>query len=151
MAERKPSPGAAPRACAERILAARDHGCEELRRKLLKRGFDADEVAAVLEDLTREGYLDDARYAREFARQTLDKGHGSAYVRAKLASRGFRTTDRIVSAADEAASLRAFLERRRLRPGALTAAAERAKILRFLRGRGYSAEAIQRALGQDDD
>jgi regulatory protein len=104
-------------------------------------------VAEVLEELAREGYLDDARYAREFARQTLEKGHGSAYVRAKLASRGFRTAGRFVSAAEEAASLRAFVERRRLRPGALTAAAERAKILRFLRGRGYSVEAIQTVLG----
>jgi|WetSurMetagenome_2_1015567.scaffolds.fasta_scaffold07592_2 regulatory protein len=151
MAESKPSPGAAPRACAERILAARDHGREELRRKLAKRGFEASEVAAVLDQLAEEGYLDDVRYAREFARQTLEKGHGSAYVRAKLASRGFRTAGRLVSAEEEAASLRAFLDRRRLRPGALTAAAERAKILRFLRGRGYSAEAIQRVLGQDDE
>jgi regulatory protein len=140
-------PGSAPRACAERILAVRDHGREELRRKLAKRGFDPEEVEAVLDQLVSEGYLDDARYAREFARQTLEKGHGAAYVRAKLASRGFRAAGRLVSTAEEAASLRAFLERRRLRPGALTAAAERAKILRFLRGRGYSAEAIQAVLG----
>ncbi len=136
-----------PRACAERILAARDHGREELRRKLEKRGFDPAEVAAVVEQLAQEGYLDDVRYAREFAHQTLGKGHGAAYVRAKLASRGVKAGGGIVTAAEEAASLRAFLERRRIALGALTGAAGRAKILRFLRGRGYSAEAIGRVLG----
>lgn len=135
------------RACAERILAARDHGRDELRRKLEKRGFEPAEVAEVLERLAQEGYLDDVRYAREFARQTLGKGHGAAYVRAKLASRGVKAGGGIVTAAEEAASLRAFLERRRIAPGALTDAAGRAKILRFLRGRGYSAEAVQRVLG----
>ncbi len=140
-----------PRPSAERILARRDHGREELRKKLLRRGFPTAAVEEVLEDFARRGLLDDGRFALEFARQALGKGHGALYIRAKLGARGLRVSGTVCTAADEAASLRAFLDRRRLEPKALTGAAERAKILRFLRGRGYSTAAIQAVLGQDGD
>jgi len=148
MSKAPPRKRSAPRACAERILAGRDHGRGELRRKLVARGFDPAEVDAVLDQLAGEGYLDDARYAREFARQALEKGHGTTYIRAKLAARGVRPAGPPCDTAEEAASLRALMERRRLRPGALTVAAERAKILRFLRGRGYSGAAISMVFGR---
>lgn len=141
----------APRASAERMLAVRDHGREELRRKLLKRGFDSSEVDSVLDALQAEGLLDEARTAREFVRQTLEKGHGAAYIRAKLFARGLSPQGAPFTPAEEAASLRAFLERRRLKLAALTGAAERAKMLRFLRGRGYSGAAIGKVLGAGVD
>ncbi len=134
--------GADPRPCAERILARRGHGREELRRKLVRRGFDPAAVEALLQDLAEQGLLDDAAFVREYARQTLGKGHGSSYIRAKLASRGLRCTGPMCTAEEESASLRAFLERRRLRPSALTEPAERAKIQRFLSSRGYTPAAI---------
>ena len=143
------SSGADPRPCAERILARRGHGREELRRKLVRRGFDPAAVEALLQNLAEQGVLDDAAYVREYARQALDKGHGSSYIRAKLASRGLRCTGPVCTAGEESASLRAFLERRRLRPSALTGPAERAKMQRFLSGRGYSAAAVQSVLGQE--
>ena len=137
-----------PRPCAERLIARRDHGCEELRRKLLVRGYAPAAVGLVLNDLVRQGYLDDGKFCREFARQALEKGHGSSYIRAKLALRGARLTGPPCTPAEESASLRVFLDRRHLRPGALTPAAERAKIIRFLRGRGYSSAAISAVLGR---
>ncbi len=140
-----------PRPCAERLIARRDHGREELRRKLLARGYSPAAVETVLTGLVRQGYLDDGKFCREFARQALEKGHGSAYIRAKLASRGARPAGPLCTLAEESASLRGFLERRRLRPDALTPAAERAKILRFLRGRGYSTAAISAVLGVGGD
>ena len=139
--------GGDPRPCAERLLARRDHGREELRRKLLRRGYASAAVESVLDDLARRGYLDDGKFCREFARQALEKGHGPAYIRAKLALRGVKSAGPPCTPAEESASLRAFLERRRLRPGALTPAAERAKIQRFLLGRGYTGAAIRSMLG----
>jgi SOS response regulatory protein OraA/RecX len=105
-------------------------------------------VESVLDDLVQRGVLDDAGFVHEFARQSLEKGHGPSYIRAKLASRGTQPTSPVCTPGEESASLRAFLERRRLRPGALTTAAERAKIQRFLLGRGYSAAAISSVLGR---
>jgi regulatory protein len=140
-----------PRACAERLLAVRDHGLEELRRKLLKRGYAPGDVERVLDDLAGRGILDDVRFIREFTRQALEKGHGPAYIRAKLASRGTRSAGPVCTHGEELASLKDFLERRRRRPGALTAAPERAKIQRFLLGRGYSAATINAVLGAGGD
>jgi len=105
-------------------------------------------VERVLDDLAGRGILDDARFIREFTRQALEKGHGPAYIRAKLASRGTRPAGPVCTHGEERASLKDFLERRRLRPGALTGAPERAKIQRFLLGRGYSATVISSVLGR---
>jgi regulatory protein len=136
-----------PLPCAERILGRRDHGREELRRKLLARGYAPEAVGVVLDRLSERGLLDDERFAREFARQSLEKGHGALYVRAKLGARGLRGASAPCSAAEEADSLRVYLGRRGITAQALTGAAERAKILRFLRGRGYSGAAIAAVLG----
>lgn len=140
-----------PRACAERLLAVRDHGREELRRKLLKRGCAPGAVELVLDDLAGRGVLDDARFIREFARQALEKGHGPAYIRAKLVSRGTRLDGPVCTPGEESASLKAFLERRHMRRSALTGAQERAKIQRFLLGRGYSGAVIRAVLGAGGD
>lgn len=140
-----------PRACAERLLAIRDHGREELRRKLLKRGYAPGEVERVLDELAARGILDDARFICEFAREALEKGHGPAYIRAKLTLRGTPPAGSVCTPGEEKASLKAFLERRRLHPRALTGAPERAKIQRFLLGRGYSAATISALLGSGGD
>ncbi len=136
-----------PRLTAERILAGRDHGRQELRRKLLARGFGAPEVERVLDDLQRENLLDDQRYVSALTRQVLERGRGLAYARAQLAARGIRVKALPATLADEVESLRAWLERRSVDPAALTDRAKRAKMLRFLAGRGYSSAAISRVFG----
>jgi regulatory protein len=136
-----------PRRAAERILAGRDHGRQELRRKLLARGFQAAAVERVLDDLQGAGLLDDGKYAAALTRQALERGRGLSYARAQLASRGIRVKALPATVEDEVESLRAWLARRQVDPSALTGKAERAKILRFLAGRGYSSAAIARVFG----
>jgi regulatory protein len=136
-----------PRRAAERILAGRDHGRQELKRKLLARGFQAAAVERVLNDLQRAGFLDDGKYAASLTRQALERGRGLSYARAQLASRGIRVKALPATVEDEVESLRAWLARRQVDPSALTGKAERAKMLRFLAGRGYSSAAIARVFG----
>ncbi len=70
-------------------LARRDHTVAELRRALLARGHDADEVEAALARLRREKYLDDTSYAERFARSRLaHQGLGRARIRQALRVRG---------------------------------------------------------------
>lgn len=137
-------------AAAERLLGRRDHGTAELRRKLLSRGFPADDVEKALAGLAGRGLLDDVSFARRFAEEGLAGGHGPAWIRAKLRGRGV-TAPPAVSPDEEVDSLRALLARRRIAPDALTDLRERAKILRFLRGRGYSGAALARAFGDAGD
>jgi len=52
---------------AVKLLAMRALSTEELRRRLARRGYDANRVAAVIARLTASRYLDDAEYARAWA------------------------------------------------------------------------------------
>jgi regulatory protein len=70
-------------------LARRDHTVAELRRALLERGHEPDEVEQALARLRRERYLDDAGYAERFARSRLTHQHlGRARIRQALRQRG---------------------------------------------------------------
>ena len=81
--------GASPQSAYQRALgrlARRDHSVAELRRALVARGHEEDEVEAVLERLRRERYLDDAGYAERFARSRLaHHGHESQVDRGRPA------------------------------------------------------------------
>jgi len=48
---------------ALRLLARREHSRLELRRKLLARGADGDEVDKLLDEFARQGWLSDERFA----------------------------------------------------------------------------------------
>ena len=83
----EPPPTAYQRAL--RRLARRDHSVAELRRALLERGHEPEEVQAALERLRRERYLDDAGYAERFARSRMaNQGHGRLRIRQDLRLRG---------------------------------------------------------------
>jgi regulatory protein len=70
-------------------LARRDHTVAELRRALLERGHQPEEVEAALERLCREKYLDDAGFAERFARSRLaHQGLGRSRIRQALRLRG---------------------------------------------------------------
>jgi len=74
---------------ALQLVARRPHFRAELRRKLVARGFDEDEVAAALGRLTELGYLDDAELAaREGERLRERRGLGRAGIAAELARKG---------------------------------------------------------------
>src|SRR5947209_5787543 len=52
---------------ALRLLRVRDRSRRELERRLLRAGFEPEEVAAALEDLTAVGLIDDERFAAAVA------------------------------------------------------------------------------------
>jgi regulatory protein len=132
---------------ARRLLSGRDHGRAELQRKLQVRGFTPSQITGALERFEADGLLNDAKCARALLEVELGRGHGLAYIRAKLRQRGLPPGEEPAHREAEAESLRQFLRRRNLVPRALTEVRERAKILRFLRGRGYTAAAIAAVLG----
>jgi regulatory protein len=72
---------------AVRLLGLRSHSAVELGRKLERRGFDADAVAAVLDRLAERHYLDDSEFARELVSHR-SRGRGGAAIAAELASKG---------------------------------------------------------------
>ncbi len=82
-----PPPTAYQRAL--RRLARRDHSVAELRRALLDRGHDEEEVEAAIDRLRRERYVDDTGFAERFARSRMaNQGHGRMRVHQDLRLRG---------------------------------------------------------------
>ena len=74
---------------ALRRLGRRDHSVAELRRALLERGHEPDEVEAAIERLRAERALDDRGFAERFARSRMaHQGLGRARVRQGLRQRG---------------------------------------------------------------
>ena len=74
-------------ATALRLLSGRPHGELELRRKLGRRGFPAEEIDRALARARGLGYLDDAAFARGLAARRA-RTRGPALIAAELAARG---------------------------------------------------------------
>ena len=129
-------------------LARREHGEQELARKLLARGFDADRVEATLNTLIADGLLSDRRFVEAFVHSRYQKGSGPQKIRAELRQRGI--DDNLIGACLEAVDeqwperAREVREKKfgRQPPGDFR---ERSRQMRFLLQRGFTAEQINDA------
>jgi regulatory protein len=132
------------------LLARREHSPRELRAKLVGRGYPADEVDTALGALEREGLLSATRFLESFIASHVRRGHGPTRIRAELERQGISRDDvgRALQAAgiDFAAVARDVCQRRFGAAGPRDFA-DRAKRLRFLQYRGFSAEDARRAVG----
>jgi regulatory protein len=89
MARKEPRAPVTAYGRALRRLAVRDRSERELERDLLRRGHEADEVASALRRLRSERYLDDRRFAEQFARSRMaGQGLGRLRVGQALRERG---------------------------------------------------------------
>jgi len=130
---------------ALRILAQRDHSCQELRGKLLARGVSGEALEPLLQDLVRLGYLDDQRFAVLFARDRIRRGKGRLRIVQELVARGIpRDLAELVL---EQESPEGEIDRAeglaRLRAGQGRSPESTA---RFLAGRGFAASTIRAVL-----
>ena len=71
-----------------RLLARREHSQKELLNKLLVKGFDKDEILAVVDELALQGWQSDSRYAESYARHRIQKGYGPVSVAYELRQSG---------------------------------------------------------------
>jgi regulatory protein len=74
---------------AARLLAGRPHFRAELAAKLRQRGYPEEEIAAALDRLAEQGYLDEAKTAAGFVAHRRERGgEGKLRLRAELQKRG---------------------------------------------------------------
>ena len=74
---------------ALRLLAFRDHSREEIRRKLMARGFDAEKIEEAVRGLEARELVDDSRYAQRLAFSfSRDKLLGPQRLSQKLWQKG---------------------------------------------------------------
>jgi regulatory protein len=130
-------------------LANRARSADEIRRALARRGYDRNEVEAVLARLTASRYLDDAEFARTWvttrARRSL---MGPARLARELRAKGIPEGDisaALRSLAEEWDSREAGREAvRRKLPSlqGLPPAVARRRLATFLERRGFNPEVI---------
>lgn len=78
----------AARLAAADLLSRRAWTCAELSTRLRRRGAPPEVAAEVVADLTVRGYLDDARFARQWVETRSARGYGPARLAAELRARG---------------------------------------------------------------
>ena len=138
---------------ALRLLARREHSRGELRNKLLLRvratNRAASRIETVLDKLTSEGFLDEARFAKSYIRLSLEKGWGKVKIVYYLRSKGVADThiQNCLEGYDERFwNDRAYeLFQKKFGKVARDPAA-RAGQQRFLAGRGFSYDQIKEAM-----
>jgi len=135
------------RARALKLLARRDYSYLELERRLASHAADAAELAALLEDLQRLGWLSELRLAEQLVRKSAAR-YGARRVVEQLQDRGIgREVAALLNSELQASELqraRAVWAKRFGRPpGDLR---ERGRQARFLEQRGFDADVIRRVL-----
>ncbi|MDE3137214.1 MAG: RecX family transcriptional regulator [Acidobacteriota bacterium] len=104
-------------AAAIGALARRAHSVREMRQYLERRSDDRAMAATVLSRLRAEGLVDDARYARQFARdRSSNRRQGSFRIGRELRARGVADThiqaalEELAAQVDEPAMIRRRIE-----------------------------------------
>jgi regulatory protein len=137
---------------ALRLLSQREHSRLELERKLRSHETREGELAEALDALAARGFISDERVADSVLHRRAAK-LGARRVKAELQAKGL--DEAVVREAVE--TLRATEVERarevwRRKFGQPPAdAAERAKQMRFLAGRGFSGAAIRQAIQDADE
>jgi regulatory protein len=143
--------GAVDRKAAQ-LLASRPHFRAELAAKLRRRDFPDDEIAAALDRLAAQGYLDDRKTAVDFVAHRRERGgEGKLRLRAELVRRGAQDAaiDEALAGLDDeddlAAAHAAAARWRRQKAGG-SRPEDAAALARHLARKGFSQRAIVAAL-----
>jgi regulatory protein len=137
------------------LLAARAYTVRSLRRKLSRKGFEPEEAERAVERLVASGYLDDDKFAAEFARQRLVvAGASLRRVQQDLIKRGI-TPESAKSATgvvveeeqvDFGDSMDRLAQKKLASLGDLEPHVKRRRIFGFLARKGYELADINRTL-----
>jgi regulatory protein len=141
------------RVAALRMLARRELSESQIRQRLVRRGYEADEIDSAIERLKTDGSINDARVAGAIARtETSVKRRGRLRVAQALARAGIdRATAHVAVEStfndiDDDTLLNASLERR-LKNGRLIADdREFQQLFRYLAAQGFESGTILKAL-----
>lgn len=141
---------------ALRILAMRDHGEVELRRKLTapvmskngpeKVDVSQEDVDKVIEWCSENRYIDDERFARQFIASRSRKGYGPTRIRQEMGQKGLSREVSESAMRDceiDWSELAREQAQRKFGEPLPTQFAEKVKVQRFLLYRGYLLEDIQ--------
>ena len=134
-----------PLETAVRLLALRDHTVMELRIKLQRRNFPAQEIGETIEKLQEKGYLDDEKIKiRAIEKMVMEKRHGVRGITGKLKQMGLEISSEQVRdhfPEDNEWEIASQLLQKRFQT---IDADSFPRIARFLSNRGFSSVVLNR-------
>ncbi|MED4601733.1 RecX family transcriptional regulator [Paenibacillus validus] len=148
---------------AVRLLASRLRSEHEMRSRLKEKEFQPDVIEDVISRLRTEGYLNDALFAEQMAKQrSQSQKKGRHWIKQELKQKGvpkehIETALAGVDAETEREAAYALVSRRYKREWEEDPSKARRKIASFLQRRGYTLTVVQQVLGKmpqrsmDDD
>jgi regulatory protein len=139
-------------AAAVRLLARREHSIEELRRKLLSKGYPPDTIEPVIQKLVGKRLVSDERFTSSFVHHHAKRGQGPVRIRAELRQQGIpdsQLEEALRSADIDWVQLAREVRRRKFGATAPRSLRERAKQARFLQYRGFDAEQLRAAFREE--
>lgn len=135
-------------------LSRRDHASFELKSKLIKKGYDPNNINQVLCELTEKGWIDDEQFTFSYASEKAEINRwGPKKIRAALYKKGIKKTlaDKNVELAFEnlqqhqvCVDLALKKKRKFLREN--DPFKRKHKIYQYLAGRGFTSRSITEAL-----
>jgi regulatory protein len=138
---------------AVRALMRRAHSVHEMKQKLTRRSDNKLLVQVVMARLKENGMIDDAKYAKQFARQrTQTRKQGKYRVARDLRARGIPdrhiapALEEIARTSDEAAMVRQRIERKLRSYRGEIDEKKTASIYGSLLRAGFSADVVRREL-----
>src|SRR5690242_13365697 len=136
------------RLLAEKYIDFQPRTSAEVRRKLVRAGYEEEVVESVVADLQRAELLDDSRFSADWVEsRSRRKGLGKMRLAAELRQKGVdkAQVDEAVAEIDPEAELKAAisLARKRVSSGELRDPAAKRKLAAYLQRRGYNWEIIQ--------
>lgn len=138
---------------AVRALMRRAHSVHEMRKLLERRAEQKTDVPPVLDRLKQNGYLDDARFAAEYARTHARSRHQGRYrITRELRTRGVpdrhieAALDSVFAEGDEASMVRARIQKKMAHLHGKLDENKIASLYRSLLRAGFSGDAIRSEL-----
>ena len=139
---------------ALRALSRRSHARSDLRRRLIQKQHPPAAVDAALERLEGSGFLDDRRFAEQYAATRLARGRGPSRLLRDLLAQGVdrRIADDAVRRAledegiDPEIEMRAVAVKRARQLAAFPPAVRKRRLLAYLVRRGYAGPRVKELL-----
>lgn len=135
------------REAALRLLAQREHSRVELSHKLQQLSPQSESIQTLLDELSAQNYLNDARFAEAYVHMRMHKGMGPLKISYELRLKGVDAS--LITAALQAIDWDALLLElflRKQRSVLALSQKEQEKQQRFWQQRGFGHEQIRRLL-----
>lgn len=128
------------------LLSRREHSRRDLKRKLTSRGIDAEAADDAIEQLQRDSYQSDERFAEALVRHRAGSGYGPRHIVSELGSHGIAasTVRPLLDEHDWDAIAQDLVLRKK--SSGIDPETLRRRLLGMLQRRGFEGDSVRRAM-----